>query len=415
MKAANEVGSPRRRRRGLKKRLVPGLIVLLAASAVGLVAWVAWKTAKEPELPPTEPPPVNVQVLRVRAQPVVPETILLPGTVEPNRIVKVPAEVSGRIEEISCREGTPYDAGAPMILLNTDLLKAEYDGARAIAKYDRDRHERVMAALKRGASSPAEAEELGAKADASQAALEASKARLDRATIRCPVSGILNDLPVEVGEYVSPGDIVAEVVDIDSVKVVVDMPEHDVQYLSVGATEEILAMVRGRERTVAGKINYISELADEKTRTSRVEITVDNRRLPASWRSLDSETTSNPAAAGAAPGEVPKIPALASMASQSPLRPLRSGQIVRVRLTRRVLRNVIEIPLAAVIPLELGKAVYVVEGGKAQRREVELGFFKGRSVQIVSGLSDGDRLIISGHRFVAPGQPVAVENESKAQ
>ena len=89
-------------------------------------------------------------------------------------------------------------------------------------------------------------------------------------------------------------------------------------------------------------------------------------------------------------------------------RALHSGQIVRVRLRRRVVRNVIMVPLAAVIPLEDGRAVYVVENGTAQRRDVELGFWRGRSVQVLSGLKAGEKLIIRGHQYVASGQAVKV-------
>ncbi len=66
---------------------------------------------------------------------------------------------------------------------------------------------------------------------------------------------------------------------------------------------------------------------------------------------------------------------------------------------------------ASVIPLEHGRMVYVVEGGVAKRRSVELGFLLGRRVQVRSGLAAGDRLIVSGQRFVAPGKPVKVAGE----
>jgi len=66
------------------------------------------------------------------------------------------------------------------------------------------------------------------------------------------------------------------------------------------------------------------------------------------------------------------------------------------------------IPLLAVIPMEDGKAVYVVESGLAQRWKVTLGVIKGDRVQVIKGLRSGVRLIVSGHRFVAPGQKVNV-------
>jgi membrane fusion protein (multidrug efflux system) len=86
---------------------------------------------------------------------------------------------------------------------------------------------------------------------------------------------------------------------------------------------------------------------------------------------------------------------------------------VQARLTRQVLQDVIMIPLLAVIPMEEGKSVYVVESSKAERREVKLGVIKGDRIQVTSGLQPGDQLIVAGHRFVAPGQNVNVVSEGK--
>jgi len=351
------------------KRLMAPLIVLVVAAGVVLVALVP---SNPGGLPPPKPEPVKVEVMEVRAVPEMADTILLPGAIEPNRIVDVAAEVHGRIERLDCREGRTCRAGEALIRFNTDLLQAEYDQARSAAEFDRRELERLTQLDQRGMATPAELDRARAKAAASKAALDAAEARLDRAVIHAPISGVLDRLLVEVGEYVSPGDLVCKIVDVGTVKAVVDVSERDVPFLSVGESTEVLVDVRGRTESRAGKITYISELADQQTRTSRVEVAVVNP-----------------------PGQAGR-------------RLLRSGQLVRVRLTRRVLSNVIMVPLQAVIPLEDGKAVYVVEGDVAQRRELELGFIKGRSVQVLSGLSGGERLIVSGHQFVAPGQQVTV-------
>jgi membrane fusion protein (multidrug efflux system) len=63
--------------------------------------------------------------------------------------------------------------------------------------------------------------------------------------------------------------------------------------------------------------------------------------------------------------------------------------------------------------MEDSKAVYVVNSEEAQRREVDLGFIKGDCIHVKSGLEPGDKLIIAGHRFVAPGQKVNVVSEKK--
>ena len=207
-----------------------------------------------------------------------------------------------------------------------------------------------------------------------QAQLEQARVRLERTRIVAPLAGTLNNLLVEEGEYVTsmPPVVVAEIVDTSVVKVVVDVPERDLPFLTLGDQAEVMADLKGRRQTLTGTITFISELADLRTRSTRLEITLPN---------------------------------------QEDL--LHSGRIVQVRLTRQILRDAILIPLLAVIPMEEGRAVYVVEASKAQRRTVELGIIRGDRVQVRSGLRPGDQLIVAGHRFVAPGQDVAVVPESK--
>ena len=124
---------------------------------------------------------------------------------------------------------------------------------------------------------------------------------------------------------------------------------------------------KDRDGSLTGTITFISELADPRTRTTRMEITLDNKQ-----------------------------------------RLLRSGQIVHVSLTRQILKDAVLIPLLAVIPMEDSKAVYVVNSTQAKRRDVKIGIIRGDKIQIRSGLEPGDKLIIAGHRFVAPGQKVNI-------
>jgi membrane fusion protein (multidrug efflux system) len=313
-----------------------------------------------------EVPPVNVKVEVVQPIAALPDTFDLDGTVEPDRVVKVSAEVAGRIERIDAREGDPCRAGEKLVFLNTDLLFAQAQRARAQAEFDKREYDRVADLQARGVATSTELDQARTKAAASGAVYDEIKARLDRAVIVAPVDGVLNRIPVEVGEYLREGDLVAEIVDMARAKIVVNVPQRDVLHLAVGQEETIL-LSEEPPRTLTGKIGYISELADEKTRTTRVEIVVDNSQQL-----------------------------------------LRSGQFVGVRLTRRVLKDEILIPLEAVIPLESGREVYVVEDGKAQSRLVALGILRGRSVQVTDGLRPGDKLITTGQRYVGPGQRVNI-------
>lgn len=359
-----KVNSGNKSRTGL--RAVITLIVLLGAIAV-LAAMYTHIPSPKKETVVAEVPPVNVSVLAVTAEPILPDTFDLPAAVEPNRIVTVAAEVAGGIEQIPPKEGSAVKAGDVLIQLNTDLIEPQVEIARAQFSRDKIQFDRMSALIKTEATSKSDLDDAATKLATSEAQLKEVQARLKRTRIASPITGILNDLPVEEGEYVQVGTPVAEVVETDPVKVIVQVPERDVPYFAVGQKADIVCDLKGREQCAAGVITFISELADAQTRSTRLEITVANN---------DGH--------------------------------LRSGQIVRARLTRRILENVVMIPLLAVIPMESGKAAYIVESGVAQRRDVKLGVIKGDRVQVMEGLRPGDQLIISGHRFVAPGQKVNV-------
>jgi membrane fusion protein (multidrug efflux system) len=361
--------------------------LLVSAALLGGGAIVVALLAFTPKPPaPTavvEIPPVNVTVERVTVVSELPDTFELTAVVEPNRIVNVAAEVAGRIEQYGRRsqpaqwqghvlapgdsldEGQPVRAGETLVLLNRELLQARYDRAAAQFEFDEREYRRIQDLFERGSTSRTELDDGRTRRDMARAALDETERELARAEIRAPLAGILNRMPMEIGEYAGPGDVVAEIVELDPVKVVVDVPERDVGYLKIGDPADVLPL--GATAPLGGSVTYICALADEGTRTTRVEITVANSNYE-----------------------------------------LRSGQIVRTRLTRRVLQDVLMVPLASVIPLEHGKEVYVVEDGVALRRPVELGFIKGRRVRIVSGLSPGELLVTTGHRLIGAGQAVRI-------
>ncbi|MBN2592284.1 MAG: efflux RND transporter periplasmic adaptor subunit [Sedimentisphaerales bacterium] len=353
----------------LRRNVVKAVIIL---SAVVILTVIMKMPAKKRESPATEAPPVNVTVMTVKAEPQLADMFDLPAVVEPNRIVTVSSEVGGRIERIPLEEGSKVRTGDLLVKLNTDLILPEFESAKAQVERDQIEFDRMTNLSKENAATQRELDNATSQLAISKARLEGISARLERTSIFAPIAGVLNALLVEEGEYIDVGKPVAQVVDSDTVKVVVDIPERDVAFFSVGEQAEVLANARDPNESLTGTITFISELADSKTRTTRTEITLDNRQ-----------------------------------------RLLRSGQIVNVRLTRRILKDVILVPLLAVIPMEDGKAVYVVNSSHAKRCDVKLGIIRRDQVQIESGLEPGDKLIIAGHRFVAPGQKVNIVPEKK--
>ena len=360
---ANETNRPWLRR-------VVKLVIIVAA--VSVVAAISQMPSQKRDTAATEAPPINVTVMTVTAEPQLADTFDLPAAVEPNRIVKVAAEVAGGIEKIPPKEGCTVQAGDVLVQLNTDLILPQVEIAKAQFNRDKIQYDRISALIKTDAASRNDLDDATTKLATSQAQFQEVQARLQRSRIVAPITGVLNNVPVEEGEYVQASMLVAELVETDPVKIVVQVPERDIAFFSTGQKAGVLADIKGQPLSMTGTITFISEVADQQTRSTRLEITVPNKEGL-----------------------------------------LRSGQIVRARLTRRVIENAVMIPLLAVIPLEEGYAAYVAEAGQAQRRNVTLDSIKGDRVQVIAGLKSGDQLIIAGQRFVAPGQKINVVPQGK--
>jgi multidrug efflux system membrane fusion protein len=96
---------------------------------------------------------------------------------------------------------------------------------------------------------------------------------IERTTIRAPFAGVVETRAVEVGDFLKIGELIATVVDLDPALVVGHISEHDIGKLAVGGTGRA-RLIGGHE--VEGRIRFISTVADEKTRTFRVELEVPN-------------------------------------------------------------------------------------------------------------------------------------------
>ncbi|MFP4053843.1 MAG: efflux RND transporter periplasmic adaptor subunit [Phycisphaerae bacterium] len=375
---------PRLRRLGrwLVRQALP---FLLLAAALGGVAAVAKFLEPRVEDATGEPPaPKEVAVETVEPRTIV-HTITLDGEVEANQVVQLSAQVPGEVQCVGPRdtdpnvaavkEGDRVSAGQVLLCIDPRTYEAEEARIRAQVNYDRNELERIHRLVERGVATDKELDAAQSAYQASKAAHKAALANLERTVITSPIDGVLDTLRPERGEFLAAGAPVATVVDARMVNVVVNVPEKFVHYLPDNEYQhEVVKSAAGRIGR-SGKISYISELADPATRTTPVEILMDNRD-----------------------------------------RIFRSGQIVTVKLKLRTLQEEITIPLDAAIHLERGYAVYVVADGLAVRRpiDVDLDLLQGKRVRILPveegnrPLTAGDKLIVRGQRYVSPGEKVVV-------
>lgn len=316
---------------------------------------------------------LNVEVTTVVAE-LFRETIRLTGTVLADKDVVVSAEESGVVREITVDKGNWVEAGQAMFRLDDELLKTQVDQARAMSSLAHETWERRKRLFEEDHVGT-ELAYLEARYSAEQAAanLKLLEQRLARTVIRAPISGVLDSRQIEVGTMVGPGTPVARIVDTNPVKITGGVPERYAQDVRTG-TEATVTFDVMRDEDFGGTISYVGAVVNPRNRTFPVEIRIPN------------------------PGGL-----------------IKPEMVANIDMVRRTLEDVFVVPQEALIRVEDGFVVFVVEKEGdvelVRSRVVEVGPAQGNRVVVNSGLVEGDRLVVVGQQTVAAGDRVTVVGE----
>ncbi|MEO0559070.1 MAG: efflux RND transporter periplasmic adaptor subunit [Bacteroidota bacterium] len=205
-----------------------------------------------------------------------------------------------------------------------------------------------------------------AQLTAANAGVQSARTQLGNTRITAPFSGVVEQRLAEPGELAAPGQPVVRLVASGTVKVVAGVPERYASEIENGTQVRIIPNAYGAEAR-GGRVTFVGSAINTQSRTFPIEIAVENAD-----------------------------------------RTLKPEMVVRLELTRDVLRDVITVPQETIIRDERGTSVFVAEEGEAIRRIVELGPMSGDEIVILSGVEPGDQIIVSGQADLAQGDKVSV-------
>lgn len=202
--------------------------------------------------------------------------VFVQGQLEPWRSVTLRAETSGTVEVINVERGTRVSKGDVLAQISMDdreirLAKAEAQLAQSRA--DLAASERLLKKKMQSENSVRAAKATVAVADAELAAI---KLDIERTSIRAPFDGVVEDRPAEVGVLLERGDSVTTVVEDTRLKATAQVPQQSIGSLSIGQPVDV-TLITGEQ--VEGTLTFISRLADEGTRSYRIEVEVPNTDL----------------------------------------------------------------------------------------------------------------------------------------
>jgi len=255
--------------------------LLIVGLALLLVLWVATGVlSREPPSIEARPdPPVPTVAVRVSHATPVQRLVTLQGEVLPDQQVTVRAETEGRLVETPVALGDTVHAGTAVARLGMDDRQARLRQAEAAVKGRETDHRAAAQLAREGFQAQLRVDTALAELEAARAELESIRLDIDRTNLQAPVAGVLNRRHAEVGDYVAVGAPVAEIVENDPLKAVVQVPQHSIHRVQRGGLAHI-EFADGQVRN--GVIRHVSARADTATRTFRVEIEVPNpgRSLP---------------------------------------------------------------------------------------------------------------------------------------
>lgn len=214
----------------------------------------------------------RVQAVVFNAEPRL-ATIEVRGGTEASGKVSVRSETTGLLAQRHVKKGQNVAVGDLICSLNigdrgalvqqrqAELQKAEIDYAAALKL------------VTNGYATQQRVNENKATVDAAKAALTSAEIELERTRIKAPIEGVVIDPFAKVGDMLQMGDVCANVMKPDTMKMIAQVSERFIDRISLGDKASVRA-VTGDE--VTGKISYIAPSAEIDTRTFRIEIDLPN-------------------------------------------------------------------------------------------------------------------------------------------
>ncbi len=199
--------------------------------------------------------------------------IELHGRTEADRKAKLSAETSGRVESILAERGQFVEKDQVLVKLAVKDKSLRLQQAKATLNQRKLEYQAAKKLGKSGLTAQTQMAEREANLELAKAEVEQAKLDIAYTEIRAPFAGIFNERLVEVGDLLSVGTQVGEILDVSPIVVRGNIPELSVAEVSIGqaGTANLIT-----NQSAEGKVRYLSASSDDSTHTFKVELAIEN-------------------------------------------------------------------------------------------------------------------------------------------
>ncbi|MDD3268590.1 MAG: efflux RND transporter periplasmic adaptor subunit [Syntrophomonadaceae bacterium] len=309
------------------------------------------------------------------------------GKLEAVQNASVVSKVSGKVQAVNVDVGSVVKQGQVLMNLEADDLEANIQLAQAALDTAQIAYELATKNYERGKVLIASAALSQASFDDNydgpyrkmEAALRSAQASLEKAHIayhdtfiRAPFSGVITTKNINPGEIVLPQVPVITMVNIDQVLVKLGVGESQINQLKTGQTAEVMVAAAAKQ-TFTGTISAISPAADLQTKAYTVKIQVDN-----------------------------------------PRHVLKPGMFAEVKINTQPEPGLLLPKTALIDKAGDSCSVFAVENGKAKKRELVVGGSDQQNTLVLSGLKEGETVILAAPADLQDGQQVQIRVDNPA-
>ncbi|MEL4069758.1 efflux RND transporter periplasmic adaptor subunit [Ochrobactrum sp. GPK 3] len=350
-------------------------ILVLVLGLVLIAAFFAWRGTQKTSAETTASiAPVQANAAVVEAATVqtrdLDSIISAVGSLRAKESVTLASEISGRVDKILFQEGQRVEAGSVLFQLDTSILDASVQSARAANVLARSTFERTEALSKRGISATQALEEAEANLRNTEAALALAEAQLAQTSIKAPFHGVVGLRSVSVGAYVTAGTTnLAKLDQIDPLVAEFSLPEVALANISPEQRVSVIADALP-DQPFQGQVYAIEPSVDETGRSIRMRALIANPDLK-----------------------------------------LRPGLFVRVNVTTGTKADALLVPESAIVPSGETQTVYRINADDTvEVVTVTLGQRLEGMVEIVTGLDKDARVVTAGQQKLQTGTKIRVQD-----
>ena len=346
--------------------LAPGKGDASAADSTADSTTVATQDEKGDEKKKKEPDPVPVEVAAVSPREIS-SYYYTTATLDPQRTVDILAKISGQVTGLNVEEGRKVEKDEVLCQIEDSEQRIALDEARINRDQQHREYERLEMMHDRSLISDKEFFDRKYQYELAQNRYEAAALKYEYTKIRAPFSGIITKRYVELGQNLTIGTQVFEIVDASPLQVRMYLPESEIRDIRVGQAVTIHPD-NTPDRTLTGRIVRVSPEVDKRTGTVKVTAETGGAAIP--------------------------------------------GSFARIKILTDTRRGSLTIPRRGLISDAGDQYVYIAEADTVRRANVQIGYQDESYAEVLDGLPEGAQVVVVGMGGLRTGTKVRILDTS---